>query len=87
MAEQYTHFKAVTAEAFILIKATIIIAAVVVVVAAIEPSAVSILQQLVMRPFCCLIHHSNSILFYLAFWRLVERTLSAISRSATRLHS
>jgi hypothetical protein len=58
MAEQYTHFKALTAEASILKKATIIIAAVVVVMAAIEPSAVSILQQLVMRPFCCLIHHS-----------------------------
>ncbi len=57
MAEQYTHFKALTAGAFILIKATIIIAAVVVEVAAIEPSAVSIIQQLVMRPFCCLIHH------------------------------
>jgi hypothetical protein len=57
MAEQYTHFKAVTAGAFILIKATIIIAAVVVLVAAIEPSAVSTLQQLDMRPFCCLIHH------------------------------
>jgi hypothetical protein len=58
MAEQYTHFKAVTAEAFILKKATIIIAAVVVVVAAIDPSAVSTLQQLVMRPFCCLIRQS-----------------------------
>jgi hypothetical protein len=58
MAEQYTHFKALTAGAFILIKATIIIAAVVVEVAAIVPSAVSILQQLVMRPFCCLIRQS-----------------------------
>ncbi len=56
MAEQYTHFKAHTAGAFILIKASIIIAAVVVEVAAIVPSAVSILQQLVMRLFCCLIH-------------------------------
>ncbi len=65
MAEQYTHFKAVTAEAFILIKATNIIAAVFVLVAAIEPSAVSILQQLIMNPFCCLIHQSEfySILF------------------------